>query len=449
MDLPSQLLEDLSEIETAIDAPSLKMKSRDFFWFSPILKEQLDACRADIIVRPKSRDELLLVAAAVARAKVPLTVRGGGTGNYGQAVPLEGGVVLDMTGLDRVISVEGGVGVFEAGASMLEIDQHLAPLGWELRFYPSTRKHATIGGFVAGGAAGAGSCTWGQLADPGAVLAVEVMTLEEQPKIIKLEGKDVLKVLHAYGINGIVVSVTMPLAPAHHWAERMVVFPDFEKAAAFGQAFTETDSIAKKLVSVFDASIPPKLGRVGKMVPEGSAAAIIMVAEAQAGFMADIAAQFDGQVVFERSADEAQEAAFTGKGAFAPLYEYTWNHTTLHVLKRNPEVTYLQVKFDPQDNLEKVQKVAKALPDEVMLHLEFQRRFGRVTCSALPVIKYTTRERLYEIIAIIEEHGAQVSDPHTYVLNNAGWKRVDAPQPEFKRVADPHNLMNPGKLAEA
>ena len=44
------------------------------------------------------------------------------------------------------------------------------------------------------------------------------------------------------------------------------------------------------------------------------------------------------------------------------------------------------------------------------------------------------------------EGGVQPSNAHTFVLNNAGWKRIDAPQPEFKRLADPHGLMNPGKL---
>lgn len=49
-------------------------------------------------------------------------------------------------------------------------------------------------------------------------------------------------------------------------------------------------------------------------------------------------------------------------------------------------------------------------------------------------------------MAKAEEAGIQASNPHTWVLNNAGWKRTDAPQPEFKRLADPHGLMNPGKL---
>ncbi|WP_417667958.1 FAD-binding oxidoreductase [Roseibium sp.] len=429
------------------DPAVLRLKSRDFFWFSPLLKVQLEECRADMVVRPQTLNDVLRIAAAVAKTRSTITVRGGGTGNYGQAVPLEGGLVLDMSGMNRVLSVAPGVGTFEAGATMLDIDKALAPEGWELRFFPSTRKQATIGGFVAGGAGGIGSCTWGQLADPGAVLGVEVLTIEDQPRVLSLEGQDVLKVLHAYGVNGIIVSVTMPLAPAHPWAERIVAFSSLAEATAFGQNFTEADGIAKKLVSVFDPAIPHKLGRVGKLVPDGKAAAIVMVSEPQANAMAGLARQFGGEVVFERNAQDASDAAFEGKGAYGPLYEYTWNHTTLHALKRDPAVTYLQVKFAPENNLEVVDRIAREFGDEVLLHLEFQRRFGRVTCSALPLVQFTTPDRLMDISERIEALGAQVSDPHTYLLNNAGWKRVEAPQPEFKRLADPYNLMNPGKLA--
>ncbi|MBD8877743.1 FAD-binding oxidoreductase [Roseibium polysiphoniae] len=446
MDYLPALIAELGGLEIADDPATLRLKSRDFFWFSPLLKRQLEDCRGDVVVRPRNIEEVMKIAAVVAKTRSKITVRGGGTGNYGQAVPLEGGVILDMGALDRVISLEPGVGTFEAGATMLEIDKALAPKGWELRFYPSTRKQATIGGFVAGGAAGAGSCTWGQLSDPGAVLAVDVVTIEEEPRVMTLEGSDVRKVLHAYGVNGVIVSVTVPLAPAHTWAEKIVVFPTLEEAAAFGQAFTEADGIAKKLVSVFDPRIPPKLGRVGKLVPEGKAAAIVMVSEPQAGAMTEIAGLHNGDVVFERGAKEAESAAFEGHGTYGPLYEYTWNHTTLHALKRDPAITYLQVKFPPENNLEIVNRVASEFGDEVQLHLEFQRRFGRVTCSALPLVTYSTDERLYEVIERLEALGAQVSNPHTYVLDNAGWKRVDAPQPEFKRIADPHALMNPGKL---
>ena len=221
---------------------------------------------------------MIRVAAACARHRVPLTVRGGGTGNYGQAVPLAGGVVLDVGGLDRVVRTKPGAGRFEAGARLLDIDRALRPDRWELRFHPSTRKQATIGGFTAGGAAGCGSCTWGQNADPGAVIAVEVVTVEEAPRVIELNGRDILKVLHAYGVNGIITEVEVPLAPWQPWAERIAAFPTLAAAARFGFALTAAEGIAKKEIGIFDRRIPPLLKRLAPLVPAGHAMAIVMVA---------------------------------------------------------------------------------------------------------------------------------------------------------------------------
>jgi len=437
---------DLVGIAAADDPATLKLKSRDFFWFSPILKPLLDDKRADLVVMPRTKDEVIAVAAACARHRVPLTVRGGGTGNYGQAVPLAGGVILDLGGLDRIVRVAPAVGRFEAGARLLDIDRALRPEHWELRFHPSTRKQATIGGFTAGGAAGCGSCTWGQNADPGALIAVEVVTVEPEPRVIELAGRDALKVLHAYGVNGIITEVEVPLAPWQPWAERVLAFPSLTDAARFGMAFTAAEGIAKKEIAVFDRRIPPFLKRLAPLVPEGKAMAIVMVAEPQAPAMEAMAAEHGGEVVYARSADDAEAAAFEGKGAMPPLYEYTWNHTTLHALRIEPAMTYLQVRLPAGDEVRATAVLEEMFGDELLLHLEFQRRFGRVFVSALPLLRYRSPERLTEVVAMIEATGCAVSNPHTYVLDNAGWKRTDAPQAEFKRIADPLGLMNPGKL---
>ncbi len=143
---------------------------------------------------------------------------------------------------------------------------------------------------------------------------------------------------------------------------------------------------------------------------------------------------------------EAEDAAFDGKGAMPPLYEYTWNHTTLHALKVDPTITYLQIRFPEGREIETLAEMERTFGDELLLHLEFQRRFGRVFVSSLPILRYRSPERLAEVIAAAEAMGGAVSDPHSYVLDNAGWKRTDAPQPEFKSLADPLGLMNPGKL---
>jgi hypothetical protein len=150
-----------------------------------------------------------------------------------------------------------------------------------------------------------------------------------------------------------------------------------------------------------------------------------------------------------RDAAVARAAAFgehREKGAPGPLYEYTWNHTTLHALKVDPSITYLQLRFPPLRNLELLEWAETHFHDDVLFHIEFQRRQGKVYHSSLPLVRFTTAERLHEIMAQAEAAGIQASNPHSWVLNNAGWKQIDAPQPEFKRLADPLGLMNPGKL---
>lgn len=445
---------DLAGIAVADDPGTLRQKSRDFFWFSPILKPQLEDKRADLVVMPRTRDEVIRIAAACARHRVPLTLRGGGTGNYGQAVPLEGGVVLDMSGLDRLVWFRPGACRYEAGARLLDIDRNLhdlrnVPGNWELRFHPSTRKQATIGGFIAGGAAGCGSCTWGQISDPGAVLALQVVTVEESPRVIELEGADIRKVLHAYGVNGIITEVAVPLAPWQPWAERVLAFPSLGDAARFGTALGAAEGIAKKEIAIFDARIAPFLKRLAPLIPAGRAFAILMVAEPQAPALADLAAEHGGTTVYERGWQEAETAAFHTYRDMPPLYEYCWNHTTLHALRVEPDITYLQVRFPAGSEVALIEALEAELGDELLLHLEVQRRFGRVFVSGLPLLRFRSAERMAEIVARIEAGGGAVSNPHSYVLDDAGWKRTDAPQAAFKAMADPQGLMNPGKLKAA
>src|SRR5580698_5275964 len=70
------------------DNPILvRQKSRDFYWYSPILKRELEAVTADLIVTPRSETEVAAILAAAYRLEIPVTPRGAGTGNYGQAIP--------------------------------------------------------------------------------------------------------------------------------------------------------------------------------------------------------------------------------------------------------------------------------------------------------------------------------------------------------------------------
>ena len=88
------------------DNPVLvRQKSRDFYWYSPILKQELESVTGDIVVSPTDEAGVATVLAAAHRFAIPVTARGGGTGNYGQAMPLSGGVVLNLAELNRIQSI--------------------------------------------------------------------------------------------------------------------------------------------------------------------------------------------------------------------------------------------------------------------------------------------------------------------------------------------------------
>ena len=172
----TSLVADLGDLDIVTDPKIVRRRSRDFFWYSPVLNQQLQRKFADIVVCPRDEADVVRVAAACARRRIPITPRGAGTGNYGQAVPLEGGVLLDLTSLAAIEWLEPGVVRVAAGARMVDIDAATRPSGWELRMHPSTKRTATIGGFVAGGSGGVGSVTYGGLREPGNILSARIVT---------------------------------------------------------------------------------------------------------------------------------------------------------------------------------------------------------------------------------------------------------------------------------
>ena len=148
------------------DNPVLvRQKSRDFYWYSPILKRELDSVVADLVVTPSNEAEVAAILSAAYALRIPVTPRGTGTGNYGQAMPLAGGVVLNMAAMDKVKSISPGRVVCEPGAVIAAIDAQTRQGEQELRMHPSTYATASIGGFVAGGSGGIGSIEWGGLRD--------------------------------------------------------------------------------------------------------------------------------------------------------------------------------------------------------------------------------------------------------------------------------------------
>lgn len=445
------LITALSGIEVITQPEQLQRLSQDYFYFSPVLIPQLEHKRADLVVRPQTEAEVIQTAQVCAQAQVPLTVRGAGTGNYGQCVPLDRGVVMDMTRLDSIEIQEQGIAKVGAGARLINIERQARQKGWELRMFPSTIKTATIGGFIAGGSAGIGSLRYGQLRDRGNVRSTRVITMEKSPQIIHLEGQAVQQVNHAYGTNGIITELEIPLAPAMSWIESIVIFADFMDCAHFGQTLAACDGITCRLVSVHEHPIPAYFSAVADSLPQnlsqsGCNCALVLVSSTDYGTFQELVAESGGQITYTK---EAWEKGLSPKGMSPKglsLVEFSWNHTTLHARKADPQITYLQSLFADDPNLQMVQHLTSHFAGEVFMHLEFIRMNGMVIPAGIQLLKFTTIERLQEIIDYHEQLGVLIANPHTYILEDGGMKIIDRRQLEFKLRADPHNLLNRGKM---
>ena len=434
------LLDDLTDLKPVTDVEEVERLSKDFAWFSPILVRELDCKRADAVLSPTTLEDIERIVKACVRRRVPLSVRGGGTGNYGQLTPLQGGVILSLTRFNKICWIKPGIARAQAGVRLGALNREALATGWELRTLPSTYKIASLGGFYSGGTGGIGSINHGLFAARGNVLGVQLMTIEESPRIIELRGEDTQLLQHCWGTAGVVLELEIGLTPAQPWDDAIAVFADFDSGLRCASELAHSNGIARRLVSFHVDPIPQYLTPLGEYLPPKKHALLANIAGYSMDSFRHLVAKWGGEVTYHRASAELARVPQT-------LIEFTWNHTSLNALRVDPTLTYTQLRFAPNEHIEQVRAVYAALHPEMMLHLEFIRdAAGATTCSALPLIRYTSPERIDEIHDIVRALGVAVANPHT---NSVGLGNKKALTPEFlraKREYDPHGLMNPGKL---
>ena len=429
---------EIGSIEHTADPATVRRKSRDQFTISPLLRESLAGKSADVVVTPRSKDEIRSVIRAAVRQRLPITVRGGGTANYGQSVPLEGGILLDITSYSGVLGLTEGTVRVLAGTTVNDIDAAIRPLGWELRIHPSTTETATIAGFIAGGSGGIGSAQWGMLRDRGNIGAVELLSVEEEPRIVELTGNDIELVHHAYGTNGIITEIEMPVAPAWTWHECLVAFDDFMDCARFGVRLGHELAIIKKVISLQEWPLPSYMRDLNNIIPEGCSMANCYVAQASLPAFRDLVLEHHGKIVADH---------ISGENPFgAPLFEFAYGHGMRQIQKTNPKFTGFQGMFPPDSVIDSIAAVRAAAGPAQPMRLEIFWSEGRIVAMGSPVITYDSEAQMAAMVNLLQTHGAGVANSHTTGVREVGIKRITPRDAVFKREMDPHGLLNPGKL---
>jgi len=420
-------------------AEQLEALSADAFVYSPVLAPLLQGRRAQLGVKASSSEQVRRVAAACARHGVSLTLRGAGTGNYGQCVPLAGGLVLDITGLNRLLELDASSGVFcaEPGILLADLDQQLQARGRALRLLPSTVRTASLGGFVAGGSGGIGSLRWGFLRDPGHLLGMELITVEPEPRVLQLDAAAARPINHAYGCNGIITALTMASSAAVAWRQLVLEFAGWEQALAAAQQLPAS-ALELNALCLLEAPVAARLPwPQGCPEADGGGHRLLLLAAPDAlPLLEGLVPQLGGRLLWQ---------APQGQSRGIPLRELTWNHTTLHVRAREPGFTYLQLVL-PQPEGPALAALRARWGDDLLWHLEAVRSQGVQRLACLPLVRWRGSEALQALIDQARDLGCILFNPHVLSVEDGGLGVVDADQVAAKAAYDPAGLLNPGKL---
>jgi FAD/FMN-containing dehydrogenase len=348
--------------------------------------------------------------------EVAVTARGRGTGNYGQAVPLAGGIVLDTSDLTGGVRVGDGCVDARAGTSFVRLEAAARDTGQELAMFPSTVGSA-LGGFLAGGAGGTGSIENGFLWD-GFVHKIELIPCWAEPTPVIATGAAVLPHLHAYGTTGVIVQARVALRPARRWVALWASFDHFDDAVAAGCELLTVDPPPRNLC-IDDAALVDLLPVHHSM----SAGRVSLRAVVEASTVP--------------TASTTLPAATVDPEGVSLLVSLSYNHVTLRAKRARPELCHLQVGGPAL--VERHHEVRAALP-EAMLHLDAHAAGGALGFGGLLLSRFVDAATLYEGVARLRDLGVQVVDPHTWVLPDDPGRQAVA------KHLDPKGLLNPGKL---
>jgi alkyldihydroxyacetonephosphate synthase len=132
--------------------------------------------RPDVVVRPRTEEDVATVLAIASEQRVPVVPWGGGSGTQGGALPVNGGIVIDLRSLAEVLEIDetSMTVTVQAGKNGRELEAELNARGLMLPHYPASVEWATVGGYIAARGSGVLSTRYGKIED--LVLSLRVAT---------------------------------------------------------------------------------------------------------------------------------------------------------------------------------------------------------------------------------------------------------------------------------
>jgi alkyldihydroxyacetonephosphate synthase len=450
------MLDDLSKSSVPFDISTAARADHGRDWWPLTIP---DVARGQVprwpgvVVRPTSSEDVSRVLKIASKHHVAVTAQGGRSSVVGGAVAPEGGIALDLTGLDRVLDIDvisGTVNV-EAGVFGPDLERAVAVEGFTVGHFPQSFELATVGGWLACRGAGQYSNRYGKIEDIVRALTVvlangEVLELGGRaPR--QAVGPDLVQLfVGSEGTLGVITRATLVLHAT----------PKSERRAAFAFATFDEGLDACRMIMQRDAR--PAVLRLydeteSKRSFDIESCVLIVLDQGDEQLVAATMAIVADECTTATQCDESLVASWLERrndvGALAPLWERGYVVDTIEVA--GMWSTLPSMRSAVIDALEQMPGISVASVHQSHAYLDGACLY--FTFAARPDEDVTDfYRRAWECVTgEVLAHGGALSHHHGVGRNRARFV-PEALGSAFsvlegvKRLLDPDNIMNPGVL---
>ncbi|WP_407308469.1 FAD-binding and (Fe-S)-binding domain-containing protein [Desulfosporosinus sp. SB140] len=244
-----------------VDRVERKLYSYDVGALPSLIKPFVPVGIAGAVVRPMTEAEIVQLVKLAVQEKLQLVPRGSATSGYGGALPAEGAVVVDMSGMNKLIVIDPAQQTVRVQPGMIweQLQKQINKKKLDLCLYPTSLPASTVGGWLAQGGSGFGSYEYGQFKEN--VLAVRVVM--PSGELQNFSGQELANyIADAEGITGIITEVTLKVRDLMPEVHRAFMFKD---SKSIGDALK---AISQKKLPIWSITfLNPESLRLKKKLP--------------------------------------------------------------------------------------------------------------------------------------------------------------------------------------
>ncbi|MBI2940782.1 MAG: FAD-binding protein [Chloroflexi bacterium] len=458
----ARLRRELSPAQVLTDPAELLCYSYDASFES-----MLNPRRPDVVVLPAATADVARTVAVAAQHRVPVTARGASTGQAGGALPVHGGIVLDMSRLDQVVELdaENLQVIVQPGIVHADLNAFLARHGLIFPPDPGSSRMCTVGGMVANNSRGMRALKYGSTGDY--VLGLEVVLASGEVITTGSLGSRALQsssgleltrlFVGSEGLLGVITQLRLkviPVPPAKGMV--MALFDELEqtgrsvvatlRAGILPSAIEILDSSAIQAVNLYRPQIRlPSAEAILLYEVDGNPPSIAHDAERIAqvvGLFASrvewstepkrVAALWEARSVVGAASGQVRPGAarvYAGEDICVPLARVPEALRTIQETARRNDLTVVTYGHIATGNLHPAPVIDVANPDEVARVQLFADEIHRLARRLGGTVTGEHGVGLTRIAYMREEHGGALD-----VMR------------QLKRTLDPLGILNPGKL---